>query len=311
MKKYYINDVAPTVEDIWKINFSHGLNLPHEWFRQIQTDGKPDIMAVLVIGIIVDAYQPSRTDRLEQKFDGDTLLFNRTACARKLGTSVKQIDRVLAKLVEEGIIKYEVRPDNELYIEPKVDAIRDLTFGGDAVRQKMKVGTNKPEVTKGKEFDVKNAVTEITRGVKPKGCQNEARNNSDEVDDALLEEALEFIKASENSFWRLKNFPKGVYRKWLADKDSNFYIQFMDYKKKLEVAKNVPKRSNFLVTFGIEDFVRAGKMMTSIGFLCIENEEKIIETACAIARKHGGKEGEEIEIKSNYWESGILKIFLD
>jgi len=133
-----------TVKEMQEFNLT-GNVVPISWFHFIKYDnGKPRTKAIMLLADILYWYRPTNVRdehtgqflRVEQKFKADMLQKQYGQYAELFGYSKNQVKSAIDYLVEEGYLHREFRNikvmgrsvNNVMYLEPKVDKIKEITF---------------------------------------------------------------------------------------------------------------------------------------------------------------------------------------
>ncbi|MGR5960126.1 DnaD domain-containing protein [Bacillus cereus] len=131
------------VLQIGQINF-RGNVIDHGWFKTITLDnGKPNIVAITILGEIVYWYKPTEVRSEEssqvqykQKFKADTLQKSYQQLADSFGFTKRQVKEACDFLKERGLIKIEFRTilvngtrcNNVMYVEPVPEIIQKISI---------------------------------------------------------------------------------------------------------------------------------------------------------------------------------------
>lgn len=181
-----------TTDAIAQMNFS-GNVIPPVWYHTITGDnGKPQMLAVMILAEIVYWYRPTEVRDEEtgafvgwkSKFESDSLQKSYKNLAEHFNVSKRQVTDAVILLEDLGVIKRDFRTierngqryNNVLYIQLNPDRLRDLTYphmdGNDVddsdsaptLSRKKGIGCHKKKgepVTKNRETNTKNT-TETT-----------------------------------------------------------------------------------------------------------------------------------------------------
>lgn len=131
------------VLQIGQINF-RGNVIDHGWFKTLTLDnGKPNIVAITILGEIVYWYKPTEVRSEEssqvqykQKFKADTLQKSYQQLADSFGFTKRQVKEACDFLKERGLIKIEFRTifvngtrcNNVMYVEPVPEMIQKISI---------------------------------------------------------------------------------------------------------------------------------------------------------------------------------------
>ena len=131
------------VLQIGQINF-RGNVIDHGWFKTLTLDnGKPNIVAITILGEIVYWYKPTEVRSEEssqvqykQKFKADTLQKSYQQLADSFGFTKRQVKEACDFLKERGLIKIEFRTifvngtrcNNVMYVEPVPETIQKISI---------------------------------------------------------------------------------------------------------------------------------------------------------------------------------------
>ncbi|MED1113393.1 DnaD domain protein [Bacillus paramycoides] len=130
------------VLQIGQINF-RGNVIDHGWFKTLTLDnGKPNIVAITILGEIVYWYKPTEVRSEEstqvqykQKFKADMLQKSYQQLADSFGFTKRQVKEACDFLKERGLIKIEFRTifvngtrcNNVMYVEPIPEIIQKIS----------------------------------------------------------------------------------------------------------------------------------------------------------------------------------------
>ncbi|HDR8054661.1 TPA: DnaD domain protein, partial [Bacillus cereus] len=128
---------------IGQINF-RGNVIDHGWFKTLRLDnGKPNIVAITILGEIVYWYKPTEVRSEEssqvqykQKFKADTLQKSYQQLADSFGFTKRQVKEACDFLKERGLIKIEFRTilvngtrcNNVMYVEPVPEMVQKISI---------------------------------------------------------------------------------------------------------------------------------------------------------------------------------------
>ncbi|MGE1026707.1 DnaD domain-containing protein [Bacillus sp. GMs2/2] len=128
---------------IGQINF-RGNVIDHGWFKTLTLDnGKPNIVAITILGEIVYWYKPTEVRSEEssqvqykQKFKADTLQKSYQQLADSFGFTKRQVKEACDFLKERGLIKIEFRTilvngtrcNNVMYVEPVPEMVQKISI---------------------------------------------------------------------------------------------------------------------------------------------------------------------------------------
>lgn len=131
------------VLQIGQINF-RGNVIDHGWFKTLTLgNGKPNIVAITILGEIVYWYKPTEVRSEEssqvqykQKFKADTLQKSYQQLADSFGFTKRQVKEACDFLKERGLIKIEFRTilvngtrcNNVMYVEPVPEMIQKISI---------------------------------------------------------------------------------------------------------------------------------------------------------------------------------------
>lgn len=131
------------VLQIGQINF-RGNVIDHGWFKTLRLDnGKPNIVAITILGEIVYWYKPTEVRSEEssqvqykQKFKADTLQKSYQQLADSFGFTKRQVKEACDFLKERGLIKIEFRTilvngtrcNNVMYVEPVPEMVQKISI---------------------------------------------------------------------------------------------------------------------------------------------------------------------------------------
>ncbi|PET25965.1 DnaD domain-containing protein [Bacillus cereus] len=131
------------VLQIGQINF-RGNVIDHGWFKTLTLDnGKPNIVAITILGEIVYWYKPTEVRSEEssqvqykQKFKADMLQKSYQQLADSFGFTKRQVKEACNFLKERGLIKIEFRTilvngtrcNNVMYVEPVPEMIQKISI---------------------------------------------------------------------------------------------------------------------------------------------------------------------------------------
>ncbi|GAB6709614.1 DnaD domain-containing protein [Bacillus cereus] len=131
------------VLQIGQINF-RGNVIDHGWFKTLTLDnGKPNIVAITILGEIVYWYKPtevrseeSSQAQYKQKFKADTLQKSYQQLADSFGFTKRQVKEACDFLKERGLIKIEFRTilvngtrcNNVMYVEPVPEMVQKISI---------------------------------------------------------------------------------------------------------------------------------------------------------------------------------------
>ncbi|HDX9494673.1 DnaD domain protein [Bacillus cereus] len=131
------------VLQIGQINF-RGNVIDHGWFKTLTLDnGKPNIVAITILGEIVYWYKPTEVRSEEssqvqykQKFKADTLQKSYQQLADLFGFTKRQVKEACDFLKERGLIKIEFRTilvngtrcNNVMYVEPVPEMVQKISI---------------------------------------------------------------------------------------------------------------------------------------------------------------------------------------
>ncbi|HFJ9493167.1 MULTISPECIES: DnaD domain-containing protein [Bacillus] len=131
------------VLQIGQINF-RGNVIDHGWFKTLTLDnGKPNIVAITILGEIVYWYKPTEVRSEEssqvqykQKFKADTLQKSYQQLADSFGFTKRQVKEACDFLKERGLIKIEFRTilvngtrcNNVMYVEPVPEMVQKISI---------------------------------------------------------------------------------------------------------------------------------------------------------------------------------------
>ncbi|OUB90293.1 primosomal replication protein N [Bacillus thuringiensis serovar medellin] len=131
------------VLQIGQINF-RGNVIDHGWFKTLTLDnGKPNIVAITILGEIVYWYKPTEVRSEEssqvqykQKFKADTLQKSYQQLADSFGFTKRQVKEACDFLKERGLIKIEfktilvngTRCNNVMYVEPVPEMVQKISI---------------------------------------------------------------------------------------------------------------------------------------------------------------------------------------
>ncbi|WIV95407.1 DnaD domain protein [Bacillus bombysepticus] len=131
------------VLQIGQINF-RGNVIDHGWFKTLTLDnGKPNIVAITILGEIVYWYKPTEVRSEEssqvqykQKFKADMLQKSYQQLADSFGFTKRQVKEACDFLKERGLIKIEFRTilvngtrcNNVMYVEPVPEMIQKISI---------------------------------------------------------------------------------------------------------------------------------------------------------------------------------------
>lgn len=138
------NDITPTVAAIGQMHFEGNI-IPHTWYRAIAfPNGKADVNAILILAEIVYWYRPTverdeatgEVVSIRKKFKEDMLQRHYQSFADQFGLTKRQCQDAIARLVDKGIVRRELRTVNTAqgtlgnvpYFEPVVEAIQRISY---------------------------------------------------------------------------------------------------------------------------------------------------------------------------------------
>lgn len=137
-------NTTPVVDAIGQLHFEGNI-IPHTWYKAIVfPNGKTDLNAIVILAEIVYWYRPTvehdeatgRIISVRKKFRDDMLQRHYRAFADQFGLTVRQCRDAVARLIDGGFIRRELRtvetPQGKMgnvpYFEPVVEVIQRISY---------------------------------------------------------------------------------------------------------------------------------------------------------------------------------------
>lgn len=214
-----------TVKKMQEFNLT-GNVVPISWFHFIKYDnGKPRSKAIMILADILYWYRPTNVRdehtgqflRVEQKFKADMLQKQYAQYAELFGYSKNQVKSAIDYLVEEGYLHREFRNikvmgrsvNNVMYLEPKVDKIKEITF--DKIE-------NIPSPNRNEEGDV----IDVGTNTKTTTQTSTKNNNGHQQSAKAYPYYHKYAKLADDELYSVVEYYNNIYAR---ENESNLYLK--------------------------------------------------------------------------------------
>jgi uncharacterized phage protein (TIGR02220 family) len=244
--------VTKHIKEIGGINFTGDVICPIWYQRITKPNGKPHLLAILILSNIITWYKPVPTisektglpGEPKAKFKGDTLQRSYEQYAQLYAVSKERVKEAFGALVSMGLITREFQvsgpednPKQIMLIAPDPEAIREITHGaGKIERREIQMFEQEPPQPERKEYrtdaqgiiDYLNEAREKMKGKKLRGYRLEEGKNFSLIR-ARMREGHGVQEFKQVIDWKVKEWKGSKWEKYLRPGTLFTAAHFTDY----------------------------------------------------------------------------------